>query len=58
MLAVAGPRPPYLAFDTDGATRDAGAVLGYPQDGPYDVEGARIRAEQRLRSPDIYGEAR
>ena len=36
--------------------RDPGAVLGYPQDGPYDVQGARIRAEQRLRSPDIYGE--
>ena len=33
-----------------------GAVLGYPQDGPYDVEPARIRAEQRLRSPDIYGD--
>ena len=31
-------------------------MLGYPQDGPYDVQGARIRAEQRLRSPDIYGE--
>ncbi len=30
-------------------------MLGYPQDGPYDVQGARIRAEQRLRSPDIYG---
>jgi S1-C subfamily serine protease len=35
--------------------RDAVAILGYPQDGPYDVEPGRIRAEQRLRSPDIYG---
>ena len=35
--------------------RDAVAVLGYPQDGPFDVEPGRIRAEQRLRSPDIYG---
>ena len=32
------------------------AILGYPQDGPYDVQVGRIRAEQRLRSPDIYGE--
>ena len=31
------------------------AVLGFPQDGPYDVQSARIRGEQRLRSPDIYG---
>jgi S1-C subfamily serine protease len=29
-------------------------VLGFPEDGPYDVQGARIRAQQRLRSPDIY----
>jgi S1-C subfamily serine protease len=31
-------------------------VLGYPQDGPYNVQAARIRGEQRLRSPDIYGD--
>jgi S1-C subfamily serine protease len=30
-------------------------VLGYPEDGPYNVQAARIRGEQRLRSPDIYG---
>ena len=32
------------------------AILGFPQNGPYDVQAARIRADQRLRSPDIYGE--
>jgi len=31
------------------------AILGFPQDGPFDVQTARIRAEQRLRSPNIYG---
>ena len=36
--------------------RDPVAVLGYPEDGPYDVESGRIRSEQRLRSPDIYGD--
>jgi len=56
VLAVAGLGRPHLAFDRTGGPRDAGAVLGYPEDGPYDVQGARIRAEQRLRSPDIYGE--
>ena len=35
--------------------KDAVAILGYPQDGPFDVRAGRIRAKQRLRSPDIYG---
>ena len=52
--AVAGRR--FLRFDFGGEERDPGAVLGYPQDGPYDVQAARIRSEQRLRSPDIYGD--
>jgi S1-C subfamily serine protease len=45
-----------LALDTEVQPRDPVAVLGYPQDGPYDVESGRVRSEQRLRSPDIYGE--
>lgn len=55
-----------LAFDGDGITpldfdnevgAEAGvAILGYPQDGPYHVEPGRVRAEQRLRSPNIYGD--
>ena len=36
--------------------QDGVAILGYPQDGPYDVQPGRIRSEQRLRSPNIYGE--
>jgi S1-C subfamily serine protease len=47
---------PALPFDRTGERRQAGAVLGFPQDGPYDVQPARIRSEQRLRSPDIYGQ--
>ncbi len=31
------------------------ALLGFPQNGPYNVQAARVRADQRLRSPDIYG---
>ncbi len=49
-----GRAPLDLAFDA--ARPDPVAVLGYPQDGPYDVQPGRIRSEQRLRSPDIYGE--
>ena len=55
VLAVDGLSGPYLRFDRDGHSRQAAAVLGYPQDGPYNVQAARIRGEQRLRSPDIYG---
>ncbi len=55
VLSVDGVGGPYLRFDQDGQPRQAGAVLGYPEDGPYNVQAARIRGEQRLRSPDIYG---
>ena len=56
VLAVDGLRSPPLRFDKTAKPRQAAAVLGFPQDGPYDVQPARIRGEQRLRSPDIYGE--
>lgn len=44
-----------LEFDDGARTRQGVAIVGYPQDGPYDVQPGRIRSEQRLRSPDIYG---
>ncbi len=47
---------PELAFDQTAGAEDGVAILGYPQDGPYDVQPGRIRSEQRLRSPNIYGE--
>lgn len=55
VLAVDGVNRPFLQFDKGGEPRDSAAVLGYPNDGPYNVQAARIRGEQRLRSPDIYG---
>jgi S1-C subfamily serine protease len=55
VIAVGGIGRPFLRFDEVGRERQAAAVLGYPNDGPYDVQAARIRNEQRLRSPDIYG---
>jgi S1-C subfamily serine protease len=55
VLAVDGLGLPYLHFDFQGDPSQPAAVLGYPEDGPYDVQGARIRTKQRLRSPDIYG---
>jgi S1-C subfamily serine protease len=44
-----------IPFDLAGKEGQGGAVLGYPQDGPFDAQAARIRTDQRLRSPDIYG---
>jgi S1-C subfamily serine protease len=55
VLAVPDLDGPYLSFDKHGHTKEAAAALGYPQDGPFDAEPIRIRAEQRLRSPNIYG---
>lgn len=56
VLALDTSGLPALAFDDEAREGDGIAILGYPQDGPYDVQAGRIRAEQRLRSPDIYGE--
>ncbi|MGI8675619.1 MAG: MarP family serine protease [Nocardioidaceae bacterium] len=55
ILAIDGPAPA-LGFDTTAGPGDPAAVLGFPENGPYDAAPARVRAEQRLRSPDIYDE--
>ncbi len=56
VLALDDASSPRLRFDRAAKPKDAIAVLGYPQDGPYDVQSGRISSEQRLRSPDIYGD--
>ncbi|MDQ3616361.1 MAG: MarP family serine protease [Actinomycetota bacterium] len=56
VLAVEGVDRPFLRFDTLTEPGQAGAVLGYPNDGPYNLQAARIRGKQQLRSPDIYGD--
>ncbi len=55
VLDVPDLNGPAITFDLDGSERQQGAVLGFPQDGPFDAQPARIRTDQRLRSPDIYG---
>ncbi|HEY7042071.1 MAG TPA: MarP family serine protease, partial [Nocardioidaceae bacterium] len=45
----------------DFASREArsgapAAVLGFPENGPFDAQPARIRDRRTLRSPDIYGD--
>lgn len=45
-----------LAFDTTGKADASAVVLGYPENGPFNATAARIRSEERLRGPDIYGD--
>ncbi|WP_299056893.1 MarP family serine protease [uncultured Nocardioides sp.] len=56
VLALDDQDRPTLEFSTEGRRGQGVAVLGYPEDGPYDVQPGRVRAQQSLRSPDIYGE--
>lgn len=54
VLAVEGVDLRALKFDTSGEEGQSAAILGYPQNGPFDARAARIRDEIRLRSPDIH----
>ena len=54
VLATNGLGLSPLEFDKSGRAGEKAAVLGYPENGPFDARAARIRMEQRLRSPDIY----
>ncbi|WP_447643793.1 MarP family serine protease [Nocardioides zeae] len=54
VLALDDNGLPPLAF-AEGSAGESVAILGYPQDGPFDQQPARIRDAQQLRSPDIYG---
>ncbi len=55
VVDVPGLDGPTIRFDLEGKEGQQGAVLGFPQDGPFDAQPVRIRSDQRLRSPDIYG---
>jgi S1-C subfamily serine protease len=54
VLAVDGLDLKALDFDRKGQAGQSAAVLGYPENGPFDARAARIRKEMQLRSPDIY----
>jgi S1-C subfamily serine protease len=44
-----------MPFSARGAVTGADAiVLGYPLDGPYDAQGARVRDRREITGPDIY----
>ncbi len=58
VLYVPGLRAPAMPFAPKRAATGASAiVLGYPQDGPYDAESARIRDDGPIPGSDIYNSA-
>jgi S1-C subfamily serine protease len=54
VLYVPGMTAPALEFDYSGKRRDAAIVAGFPRNGPFHAEPARIRDEIGARGPDIY----
>lgn len=60
VLAVDGLRADPLSFGAAAQPGDDVAILGYPQNGPFDARAGRIRSRRTLSSPDIYerGQAR
>jgi S1-C subfamily serine protease len=55
VVYVPGLSAPVMDMATTPAQSGADAiVLGYPQDGPYDAQSARIREDGPIRGPDIY----
>jgi S1-C subfamily serine protease len=57
VIDVPGLAAPPLLFASSKAKTDADAiVLGYPLDGPYDAESARVRDVRPIQGPDIYND--
>lgn len=56
VLYVPGLKAAPLAFaPTPAATNDSAIVVGYPEDGPFDVRAARVRDREEVTGRDIYG---
>lgn len=58
VLHVPALRAPAMGFAAEeaGAGDDA-LVLGFPLDGPFDAQSARVRDLREITGPDIYGSA-
>jgi S1-C subfamily serine protease len=56
ILRVPGLSLPSLSFASDAASGTAGAILGYPENGPFNVQPARIGRTQDVLTQNAYGE--
>jgi S1-C subfamily serine protease len=55
VLYVPGLKAPVMSFvGKEAATGASAIVLGYPQDGPYNAQSARVRDVGDITGPDIY----
>lgn len=55
VLRVDGLDAPALPIADEAPRGRAGAILGFPKNGPYDVRAARLGDTERVLSPDAYG---
>ena len=55
VLSVAGSAGRPLRIASSAASGQAGAILGYPQDGPFDVRPARLGETRTVFTQDAYG---
>jgi S1-C subfamily serine protease len=55
VLRVPDLDAPALEFDSSPESGEEGAVLGYPENGPYDVRAARLGSTRTVISEDAYG---
>jgi S1-C subfamily serine protease len=55
VLAVPGLSGPVLKLVADPPSGKAGAILGYPENGPFDARAARIGRTQTVLTDDAYG---
>jgi S1-C subfamily serine protease len=56
ILHVPGLGLPSLSLASDPTSGAAGAILGYPENGPFDVQPARIGRTQDVITQNAYGE--
>ena len=54
VLQVPGLPLAPLRFAGRAAVGDSAVVVGYPQDGPFRADAARVRGIQQAKGPDIY----
>jgi S1-C subfamily serine protease len=56
VLRVRGLALPSLPFSNSTASGTSGAILGYPENGPFNVEPARIGRTQNVITQNAYGQ--
>jgi S1-C subfamily serine protease len=55
VLRVAGLHEPPLSLAAHAPAGRSAAILGYPEDGPFDAEPGRLGPTQTVRTEDAYG---